>query len=264
MPTNNLLLFATSSPLSPPLPNLFLHLQPLRNTLFQEYSCRHDWCVFPFIAGCCNLPGFHQDIILSVCYSSAFYFLFLFSWTGLQMRINFLQKAQDTHGFYWPRSSCLIPFIWRAKSCLIMYSCLSFRVLPYSLSLYPFSFSLFFVVKLIIPFTCREIFSFFSFFYPIMLGRLLHVVLHSIPILPLITSSTCLVSFCLVSVLFSAIHTLHTYTHTLMFPCCIHGWEKQTTHASSSSSFFFFVPCFALFLVSIAWARFWERFWLID
>ena len=162
MPTNNLLLFATSSPLSPPLPNLFLHLQPLRNTLFQEYSCRHDWCVFPFIAGCCNLPGFHQDIILSVCYSSAFYFLFLFSWTGLQMRINCLQKAQDTHGFYWPRSSCLIPFIWRAKSCLIMYSCLSFRVLPYSLSLYPFSFSLFFVVKLIIPFTCREIFSFFS------------------------------------------------------------------------------------------------------
>lgn len=95
-----------------------------------------------------------------------------------------------------------------------------------------------------------------------MLGRLVHVVLHSIPILPLITSSTCLVSFCLVSVLFSAIHTLHTYTHTLMFPCCIHGWEKQSTHASSSS--FFFVPCFALFLVPIAWAKFWERFdWLI-
>lgn len=57
---------------------------------------------------------------------------------------------------------------------------------------------------------------------------------------------------------------IHTYIHhTLMFPCCIHGWEKQSTHASSSFSFCVprFVPCFSFLLPE---QSFGERFdWLI-
>ena len=144
------------------------------------------------------------------------------------------------------------------KNRLIMYSCLSFQVLPYSLTLYPFSF-LFLFVRLIIPFTCRNIFSFSLFlsYYAGQTGRCC-IATNTYPTshhIFLVLANTCLVLFRYIDLLFPFVLCLsclelpaiHTYIHhTLMFPCCIHGWEKQSTHASSSFFFFFF---FFLFLV---------------
>ena len=137
-----------------------------------------------------------------------------------------------------------------------MYSCLSFRVLPYSLSLYPFSFSLFFVVKLIIPFTCREIFSFFSFFYPIMLGRLLHVVLHSIPILP--HHIFHLFGFLLFSVCLVFSHTYITYIHTYPHVSLLHSWMGETKYACFIIFFLFFCSLFCFVSCSYCLSKVFE------
>lgn len=88
MPTNN--------------PFCLFHSQPLRNyrSIFNHSETRFSKSthvatidVCSFIAGCCNLPGFHQGIILSICYPSAFLFPFLF-WIRLQMRINCVSRKR--------------------------------------------------------------------------------------------------------------------------------------------------------------------------